>query len=236
MTTSIELYLDMEIEQLERIAGLIGEPARIKILWALMDGKAHTATELSIVAEISPQSASMHLNKLISADLLKVISQGRHRYYSFARDDVAYTIEAMANLIPTSSIKIAQKISSDPFKYCRSCYDHVAGKAGVAITDGILKHGYLVEINDSYQVTDEGRIFFKAFGIDIELLSKHKRVVARPCLDWSERRLHLAGSLGAAMLNKMLSEHWIRRVQDSRTLVFTSIGKSSLYNRLGVEI
>jgi len=236
MTTSIQLYLNMEIEQLERIAGLIGEPARIKILWALMDGKAHTATELSIVAEISPQSASMHLNKLTSADLLKVISQGRHRYYSIARDEVAYTMEAMANLIPAINIKTAQKITNDPFKYCRSCYDHVAGKAGVAITEKILKNGYLAEMDDSYQVTDEGRIFFKAFGIDTEVLSKHKRVVARPCLDWSERRLHLAGSLGAAMLNKMLTEHWIRRVQDSRTLVFTSIGKSSLYDRLGVEI
>lgn len=226
----------MEIEQLERIAGLIGEPARIKILWALMDGKAHTATELSLLAEISPQSASMHLNKLISADLLKVIAQGRHRYYSFARDEVAYTIEAMANLIPATGIKAEPTITNDPFKYCRSCYDHVAGKAGVAITDQIMKLGYLLEKDNAYQVTNDGHMFFKEFGIDTQILSKHKRVVARPCLDWSERRLHVAGSLGAALLNKMLTEHWIRRVQDSRTLVFTSLGRSSLYDTLGVEI
>jgi len=236
MDTSIELYLNMEIEQLERIAALIGEPARIKILWALMDGTAHTATELSVIAEISPQSASMHLNKLVSADLLKVISQGRHRYYSFAREDVAYTIEAMANLIPPAGIRTVQKISNDPFRYCRSCYDHVAGKAGVAITDRILTLGYLTEIDNTYQVTGEGHVFFNDFGIDTEKLSKNKRIVARPCLDWSERRLHLGGSLGAALLNKMLDEHWVRKVQNSRTLVFTSLGKSILYERLGAEL
>lgn len=226
----------MEIERLESIATLIGEPARIKILWALMDGRAHTATELSIIADVSPQSASMHLSKLVQAELLNVISQGRHRYYSYAKDEVAYAVEAMANLIPPDKIVVNKKTNDIPFRYCRSCYDHLAGKAGVAITDKILELQYLAEKDHKYEVTTNGHIFFNDFGIDTEMLSKYKRTMARPCLDWSERRFHLAGSIGAAMFDKMVNEHWIRKVQNSRTFIITSIGKNNMYDRLGLEL
>lgn len=226
----------MEIERLESIATLIGEPARVKILWALLDGKAYTATELSIIADVSPQSASMHLSKLVQGELLKVISQGRHRYYSYTKDEVAYAIEAMANLIPTDKLTMGRKTTDSPFRHCRSCYDHLAGKAGVAITERILKLEYLVEKDKIYEVTSKGHTFFKDIGIDTEMLATRKRTIARPCLDWSERKFHLAGSIGAAMLDKMIKDQWIRRVQNSRTLIITSIGKIHLYNRLGLEI
>lgn len=226
----------MEIEQLEKMAILIGEPARIKMLWALMDGRAYTATELALTAEVSAQSASMHLSKLVQGKLLRVISQGRHRYYSYHRDEVAYVVEALAGLVPQAQTTSAQTATNTPFRYCRSCYDHLAGKAGVAITDRILKLGYLVEKDFSYETTAKGLAFFNALEIDTEVFLKQKRTFAKPCLDWSERRFHLAGSIGAAMFNKMLKDQWLRRVQDSRTLVFTSIGRTKIYDILGLEI
>lgn len=226
----------MEMDQLEHIAVLVGEPARIKILWALMDGKAHTATELSMIADISPQSASMHLGKLTDAHLLKVYSQGRHRYYSYARDEVAYAIEALAGLIMPDKKSTAKKTKDHAFSYCRSCYDHLAGTTGVAIADSLLKFGYLVENHQVYEITPAGHLFFKDLGIDTHTLSKQKRSLAKPCLDWSERRPHLAGALGAALLEKMIANQWMRRVQHSRTLAITAIGKINLYDRLGLEI
>jgi len=226
----------MDIEQLERMASLVGEPARIKILWALMDGKAYTATELAVAADVSAQSASMHLGKLVNADLLKVIAQGRHRYYSYARDEVAYAVEAMANLIPRPELIKDRKTADSPFRYCRSCYDHLAGKVGVAITERLLKLDYLEEKGSIYDVTSKGNIFFNDLGIATVVLSKQQRPLARPCLDWSERRFHLAGSIGFEMLNKMMDNHWIRRVTDSRTLMVTSIGKSKLYDIIGLEV
>ncbi|MBB6499349.1 ArsR/SmtB family transcription factor [Pedobacter cryoconitis] len=226
----------MEIAQLENIATLIGEPARIKMLWVLMDGKAYTATELSLFGEVSPQSASMHLGKLVQAGLLKVIAQGRHRYFSYANDEVAYAIEALANLVPVQKESCQSGAKNVPVKNCRTCYDHIAGKAGVAITDRILKLAYLSEKGQQYELTDKGHSFFTGFGIDTDVLLKLKRPFARPCLDWSERRFHLAGSLGRAILEKMFQDDWMRRTQNSRALVITSKGERSLYDILGVEL
>jgi len=226
----------MEIERLQYIATLIGEPARIQILWALMDGRAYTATELSVIADVSPQSASMHLSKLVQADLLKVTPQGRHRYYSFAKDDVAYVVESMANLIPQDKIITSKKIKDIPFRYCRSCYNHLAGKVGVGITDNLLRLDFLTEKDHTYEVTASGHIFFHELGIDTTKLSGNKRSIARPCLDWSERRPHLAGSVGTALLTKMVDDQWVRRVHHSRTFIVTSIGKQNLYDKLGLAL
>lgn len=226
----------MEIEQLEKVATLIGEPARIKMLWALMEGRAYTATELAIAADVSPQSASMHLSKLVAANLLKVITQGRHRYYSYHRAEVAYVVESLAGLVPQTVITKGHTATNTPFRYCRSCYDHLAGTVGVAITDSMLKLEYLIEKDFSYELSINGHRFFNEFGINTDLLLKQKRPFLKPCLDWSERRFHLAGSVGAAMLHKMLDDQWVRRVHDSRTIVFTSIGRSKIYDLLGLEI
>lgn len=236
MNNLVVVYLNMKIEHLEHVATLMGEPARIKILWALMDGKAHTATELATVAAISAQSASMHLSKLVQADLLKVNSQGRHRYYSYARDEVAYAIEAMASLIPGSAVRVSEARKITPFRYCRSCYDHLAGEVGVTLTDSLMMRGYLQLIAGAFEVTESGLVFFSNFGIDMATLSKQKRPLTKPCLDWSERRPHLAGSIGAALLAKMISDHWIRRIEGTRTLCVTSVGKSNLYDQLGLTI
>lgn len=226
----------MEIEQLEKVATLIGEPARIKMLWALMDGRAYTATELAIAADVSPQSASMHLSKLVAANFLKVISQGRHRYYSYHRAEIAYVVESLASLVPQTIITKGHNTTNTTFRYCRSCYDHLAGTVGVAMTDRMLKLEYLIEKNSSYELSVNGYRFFNEIGINTDLLLEQKRPLIKPCLDWSERRFHLAGSGGAAMLQKMLTDQWLRRVNDSRTLVFTSIGRSKIYDLLGLVI
>ncbi|HEY8917304.1 MAG TPA: winged helix-turn-helix domain-containing protein [Chitinophaga sp.] len=227
----------METTDLENMASLIGEPVRARMLWSLLDGRAYTATELSLFADTSPQNASMHLSKLVQADLLKVSAQGRHRYYSFARDEVAYAIEALANLVPpqnTKKQKAPEKAS--PIKHCRTCYDHLAGKAGVMITDSLLAKQYLQEKDNTYTVSPAGQAWFAALQIDITSLQKKRRVLARPCLDWSERRYHLAGTLGAALLSKMLEADWVRSTQHSRAIVITGTGQRSMYELLGVTL
>ncbi|MET4141387.1 winged helix-turn-helix domain-containing protein [Pedobacter sp. UYP1] len=226
----------MELENLASVAGLIGEPARIKMLWALMDGKAYTATELALVAGVSPQSASMHLGKMVLADLLKVSNQGRHRYFSYARPEVAYAIEALSNLVPHQKQEIVPVTKDIPFEYCRTCYDHIAGRAGVIINERLLAMEYLIEKDQRYEMTAKGEVFLKNFGIDTDSLLKQKRPFARPCLDWSERRPHLAGSLAMVILKKMIAEDWMRKIHDSRTLMITAKGQSNLYDLLGVKI
>lgn len=226
----------METTDIEHIATLIGEPVRFRILWALLDGRAYTATELALLADTSPQNASMHLAKLVQAALLRVSSQGRHRYYSFARDEVAYALEALANLAPAPATKKPLQEKASPVKHCRTCYDHLAGKAGVLITESLLKKAYLVEKNNTYEISNKGQRWFAGLGIDTKVLGKQRRVLARPCLDWSERRYHLAGTLGAALLDKMLTADWLRTTKNSRAVVITGKGQQELYRLLGVRL
>lgn len=223
-------------DQFSQLAGLIGEPTRAKILWNLLDGRAFTATELSLMAEVSPQGASMHLSKLVAAGLLRVESQGRYRYYSFSSRDVAYAVEAIANLMPPARKDQADaSLINGNIKYCRSCYDHMAGKIGVTLTDQLLKHRIIVPSGELYEVTPNGRKWFAALDISIDELKEQRRHFAKPCLDWTERRHHLAGSLGAALLDKMLQEDWIRTTRNSRALVVTGKGEKKMQELLGVK-
>jgi len=137
-------------------------------MWTLLDGKALTATELAIVANTSPQNISMHLNKLVEADLLCVENQGRHRYYKFSGKDIAYAIEAMANLIPHTTAKKSLKTEiTSSIKYCRSCYDHLAGKIGVAITDSLLQQKIIIDRNNIFEISNKGEKWFSDLGIDV---------------------------------------------------------------------
>lgn len=222
-------------EQFKSIAALIGEPARAIMLWNLLDGKAFTATELAITADVSPQSASMHLNKLVQADLLTVESQGRHRYYRFSKPEVAYVIEAMANLLPSEKIKSrnTETATSDTgIKYCRTCYDHLAGKAGVAITERLLKQKFIIVKEKQFDVTFKGETWFESLGISVANLKSERRVFARQCLDWSERRHHVAGALGAALLEKVLQLGWVRKTKNSRAVIITAKGQDGFYQTL----
>lgn len=224
-------------KQFQQVASLIGDPARAKMLWALLDGKAYTATELAMNADISPQNASMHLNKLLQADLLRVETQGRHRYFTFSRQDVAYAIEALANLIPYSKHeKNADNETTSAIKYCRTCYDHLAGKVGVLITDSLLKQKLIIKNETDFDVTAKGIKWFAEIKINTDELKFQRRAFAKTCLDWSERRHHISGALGAALLDKMLAADWLRRTKNSRAMVITSKGQKALYEWFKVEV
>jgi DNA-binding transcriptional ArsR family regulator len=209
------------------IASLIGEPVRAKILWTLMDGRAYTARELAIGVETTPQNLSMHLGKLLRAGLLSVEAQGRHRYYTFARTEVADAIEAMANLVPAEQA-MRKDMGAVPINYCRTCYDHLAGKVGVAIMESLVRQKQLVYRDKELDVTPKGVQWFAELGIDCGEIRQQRRAFAKPCLDWTERRHHLAGALGAALLEKMLEAHWLRRSAQSRAMVVTAKGRQAL--------
>ena len=228
----------MQMEkQFRHIASLVGDPVRANILWTLLDGKAYTATELAICADISPQNASMHLSKLLQADLLSVENQGRHRYYKFSRQEVAYAIEALANLVPYHFSKTNDSIENNSaFKYCRTCYDHLAGRIGVLITDSLLNQKLIIERNKIFEITAKGLKWFTSMDINIDELKQQRRALVRPCLDWSERRHHIAGSLGSALLDKMLSADWIRKTKNSRAMVITAKGQKAFCENFKINV
>jgi DNA-binding transcriptional ArsR family regulator len=217
-----------------RVASLIGDPVRSMMLWSLLDGRAYTATELAVHSSTSLQNASMHLKKLLEANLLVVEKQGRHRYFKFRNDEVAYAIEALAMLVPkTAEAEVTRKSG---VRFCRTCYDHLAGEAGVRITEALVKKDLLSNSKTAYTVTGKGIMWFKKWDINIAELSLQKRSFARKCLDWSERKHHLAGALGAALLDTMIRLHWVRRVQHSRSIIITSKGQQALYEELGLTV
>ncbi|MCD9020169.1 ArsR/SmtB family transcription factor [Parachryseolinea silvisoli] len=225
-------------ERFRSVAALIGEPARATMLWSLLDGKALTATELAIRADVSAQSASMHLNKLVQAELLAVESQGRHRYYRFRKPETAYVIEALATLVtPHDTKTLPRSIDTHTgIRYCRTCYDHLAGKVAVEITNRLV-HQKIVQLEDDhYNVTRKGLQWFDTLGIDTESLQHERRQFARRCLDWSERKPHLAGSLGAALLNTWIDSGWITRQKNTRATTLTAKGQQGFYKLLGLNL
>jgi DNA-binding transcriptional ArsR family regulator len=230
-------------EQFKETAALIAEPVRATILWTLLDGRAFTATELAIAADTSASNISMHLAKLVRGGLLKVESQGRHRYYALSGPETAYAMEALALLgvpaaqgsqgsLASQGSPAAQ--SPSPIKQCRTCYDHLAGKTGVAIADALLKQGMMTNNDGSFGLTAKGKRWFGELGINVDELISLRRCFLRPCLDWSERRYHIAGSLAAALLDKMLQADWIRRTRNSRAVIVTGKGQKELYAGLKI--
>jgi len=224
-------------EQFKAVAALIAEPQRAAILWTLLDGKAYTATELAIETDGSASNTSMHLAKLLKAGLLRVEAQGRHRYYAFAGENIAHAIEALSILIPYPGRKAAPAEEDLPaIRQLRTCYDHLAGKTGVAITDAMLKQKIIYQRDQAFELTGKGEKWFRALGIDLLLLQQQRRSFLRPCLDWSERRYHMAGSLAAALLDTMTAEDWLRKTRHSRAVIVTAKGEKKLYELLRVVV
>lgn len=217
------------------IAGLLCEPTRARMLWNLLDGRAYTATELAAAADISATSASNHLAKLREADIVKVEVQGRHRYYSFATPEVAYAVESLANLAGKRSLNKTEKALSG-IKYCRTCYDHLAGFVAVKFVEALEAKGFIIKTESSYDVTDDGWNWFARFEIFQANFTNNRRPVTRQCLDWSERRPHLAGQLGAAFLDKALEKKWFKKIQFSRELEVSTSGRKELYEMLGMNL
>lgn len=221
------------VENFVIISGLICEPARARMLWNLLDGRAYTATELAAAADLSATSASNHLAKLLDADLLKVEMQGRHRYYSFANAEVAYAVESLANL---AGGKANTAIPVEGIKYCRTCYDHLAGFVAVRFVEALQHNGLLTETASAYGVTGKGWEWLAGFEIFEKEFSQKRRPLTRQCLDWSERRPHLAGLLGARLLDAMLVKKWFERVQFSRELIILPKGKREISEMLWISL
>lgn len=216
-----------------KIAAAIGEPARARMLYCLVDGRARTSTELAVVASISPPTASSHLQCLMSQRLVKVLAQGKHRYYSLEGTNVAAALEALSVL--AGGVR-EQFIPNTPHRLraARTCYDHIAGVLGVSLHDRFTALRWLSE-GDACEVTPKGRTAFAALGIDIDALRTVRRRFAYPCVDWSERRPHLGGGLAAAVLRVALKRKWVIRDLDSRALSVTSLGRGEMLARFGLR-
>jgi DNA-binding transcriptional ArsR family regulator len=215
-----------------RIAAAIGEPARARMLYCLMDRRARTGTELAVVGEVSPSTASAHLNRLKAEGLVKVAVQGKHRYYSLQGPAVARVLEGLSVLAGGERNKFVPNTPSR-LRAARTCYDHIAGTLGVQLHDRFDAEGWL---SQSYDLTADGVRAFAALGIDVEATRALRRRFAFPCLDWSERRSHLGGALGAAVLEAALRKKWVTQDLDSRALAVTAVGRREMQARLGIDI
>jgi DNA-binding transcriptional ArsR family regulator len=209
-----------------RIASLVGDPARANMLNALMGGTALTASELALEAGVSLPTASSHLSKLMEGGLLTLASQGRHRYYGLAGPQVAGMIEAITGVAEAVGPKRVRPGPRDSaMRVARVCYDHLAGEQAVAMLDRLVEKDILLRDDREIRLGPSATSHFAAIGIDVD--AKPRRPVCRACLDWSVRRSHLAGTLGAAILDKILAENWARREKDSRAVVFSPPGKQA---------
>lgn len=216
------------------IAALLGDPTRSIMLIALMDGRALTVSELAQAAGITVQTASAHLSKLEDAGLVSVEKQGRHRYYRLAGTDVADVIEGLMGVAQRAGPKrVVTGPRSVALRQARVCYDHLAGERGVALLGALCANGY-VRGDADIVLTESGAAFLTDFGIDVATLSRARRPMCRTCLDWSERRNHLGGSLGAALLERFLALRWIRH-GEGRTLTLTPSGVRGFARSFGVE-
>lgn len=233
----------MNVEQhhevaVSRIAAAIGEPARARMLFCLMDGHARTSTELAAVADVATSTASAHLNRLKAERLVKLVTQGKHRFYSLEGPRVAKVLEGLSVLVDTPR---KQFVPNTPtrLRAARVCYDHLAGALGVRLHDRFNELGWLARDangrEDSYELTDKGTNGFAALNFDLEETRKLRRRFAYACLDWSERRPHLGGGLGAALLRVAVKRKWVTQDLDSRAIRVTSLGRRELLARFGVE-
>ena len=208
-----------------RVAALIGDPARANMLTALMSGKALTATELAAEAGVTLQTASGHLAKLLDGQLVQVRRQGRHKYFALAHADVGATLEALMGLAAgQGSLRTRTGPKNAQLRQARVCYNHLAGQMGVQMFQSMLARDLLREDGEALGLTPQGEAFVTGFGVDLDGLSAGRAPLCRSCLDWSERRTHLAGSLGRAMLSEMEKLRWLRRDKDSRALIFSPRG------------
>ena len=209
-----------------QIAALIGDPARANILTALMSGKALTATELAQEAGVTKQTASSHLAKLEQGGLLKPQKQGRHKYFTLASKDVAKVLEGLMGIAAGAGhLRTRTGPKDRELRYARACYNHLAGEMGIRLYDGFVANGYIEKSGEKLDLSEAGANFVQGFGIDLLELQTGKTALCRECLDWSERKSHLAGSLGRAVLTRIEQLGWAKRDRKSRIVHFTKDGE-----------
>ncbi|THD77279.1 MAG: ArsR family transcriptional regulator [Phenylobacterium sp.] len=219
-------------------AALIGDPARAAMLQALMDGRALPATALACAAGLTPQAASNHLGRLTDGGLLAVTRQGRHRYYRIADPRVGEALEALSRLAPMPRpLDPPLSPKARRLREARTCYDHLAGRLGVALADAFERQGlFEADGPDRYRLTDIGHARLAALGVDLTGLKPNPRGRLRPCIDWTERRRHLAGPIAARLLARLFDLGWIARGAEGRSAVLTPAGAKGLRDAFGLEL
>jgi DNA-binding transcriptional ArsR family regulator len=228
--------VDAEDASASKIAAAIGEPARARMLFCLVDGRARTSTELAVIADVTPSTASVHLQRLAALRLVKVLAQGKHRYHSLASADVAAALEALSVLAGGSRENFVPNTPNE-LRAARTCYDHIAGSLGVALHDRLKANRWISNGSRDesvYDLTPAGTKAFAALGIDVDSIRAQRRRFAYACVDWSERRPHLGGAVGAALLNFVLKRKWVVQELDSRALSINRSGRRELQTRFGV--
>jgi len=226
------------------IAAAIGEPARSRMLYYLLDGHARTSTELAVVAEVAASTASVHLQRLKEQRLVKVLAQGKHHYYSLEGPQVADALEALSVLaggLRSGDVPRAAFVPHTPnaLRAARTCYDHIAGSLGVSLHDRLKALGWLAaspRVDNAYELKPPGTKAFEKLGIDVNAMRSFRRRFAFPCVDWSERRPHIGGAVGAALLSVALKRKWVIQELDSRALNVTRVGKREMLARFGLQL
>jgi DNA-binding transcriptional ArsR family regulator len=213
---------------IESFARTLGDPTRIKMLTLLMEGRALTAKELAYGAGIEPATATAHLKRLLDDRLISVAVQGRHKYVRLASADVAQLIELMMAVAPRAAVRRPLPRVEEGLRRARMCYDHLAGELGIGLTDALVKQGFLRKEQDAFAVSRKGAAWFADLGVDLDAIRGRRRKFASQCLDWSERRDHLGGALGAALAERLLDLGWIARKRNSRAVGVTETGRRKL--------
>jgi DNA-binding transcriptional ArsR family regulator len=222
---------------LAEVAALVGNPARANMLTALLDGRALTATELAFAGGVAPQTASGHLAKMAEGRLLTLAKQGRHAYYRLASPMIGRMLESIMAVAADGPPRYQPRWrGGDALRNARTCYDHLAGRLGVGLADALVERDHVELSEDGGIVTAAGEEFLRSFGIELHGAGGSRRAFCRPCLDWSERRTHLAGALGAALTARCFELDWISRIRDSRAVPVTAKGKRGFSETFGIDL
>jgi DNA-binding transcriptional ArsR family regulator len=216
------------------IAAAIAEPARTRMLLSLLDGRARTSTELAAIADVSPSTASVHLARLKQQQLVTAVAQGKHRYYRLRGAEVSTALEALA-VVAGATHKPFAPSTPPRLRFARSCYDHLAGSLAISLHDRLIRMNWLSRTDaEGYEVSRKGVTELRRLGVDVESLRAQRRRFAFACLDWSERRPHIGGAVGAALLQLALTRRWLVSDLDSRALALTKKGQRELSSRFGI--
>ncbi|QDR79194.1 ArsR/SmtB family transcription factor [Sporomusa termitida] len=222
---------------LAAVAALIGDPSRAAMLVSLLGGKTLPAGDLARAARISPQTASAHLAKMLQGGLLIQEAYGRHKYFRLASSEVGQALEALQTISPPQPVRsLRESDQLHALQFARTCYDHLAGKIGVALTDRLLAMGLVEKSGKDFIVSAAGKAWLQNFGVETEANPKSRRYFARQCLDWSERRQHLAGSLGAALTRRLFELKWLEDLPDGRAVRVTAAGRKGLSEKFGLNL
>ena len=219
------------------VAALLADPVRVAILMALSDGREVSAGELALVAGVTAPTASAHLSKLARAGFIGMRRESRHRFYQIIRPELTQVMEALAVLAPESTPRTHRQARiGRAVRAARTCYDHLAGRLGVLLTQALIKRGALHPAGRQFELMPEGETFLCEIGLDVAAARASRRAFAPACLDWSERVPHVAGALGTALLSFLFEKGWLERMRGSRAVQVTAAGRRGLKNTFGVTI